>query len=38
MNKLVESNRLLDEKNRKGFKYDKDDRSEPMPNITQFFI
>lgn len=38
MKKLVESNRLFDEKNRKGFEYDKDDRSEPMPNITQFFI
>jgi hypothetical protein len=28
MAKLVESNRLFDEKNRKGFKYDKDDISE----------
>jgi hypothetical protein len=28
MKKLVESNRLFDEKNREGFKYDKDDRSE----------
>ena len=38
MKKLVESNRLFDENNRKGFKYDKDDRNEPMSNITQFFI
>lgn len=38
MEKLVESNRLFDEKNRNGFKYDPNDRSEDMPNITQFFI
>ena len=38
MDKLVESNRLFDEKNRKGFKYDPNDRSEDMPNINQFFI
>jgi hypothetical protein len=28
MDKLVESNRLFDEKNKRGFKYDPDDRSE----------
>lgn len=38
MKKLVESNRLFDEKNRKGFEYDTDNRDETMPNITQFFI
>lgn len=38
MKKLVESNRLFDEKNRKGFEYDPNDRTETMPNITQFFI
>jgi len=38
MDKLVESNRLFDEKNQKGFKYNSDDRSEDNPNITQFFI
>ena len=38
MEKLVESNRLFDEKNQTGFKYNPDDRSEDMPNITQFFI
>ncbi len=38
MEKLIESNRLFDEKNQNGFKYDSNDRSEDMPNITQFFI
>jgi len=38
MEKLIESNRLFDEKNRKGFKYNPDDRSEDIPNINQFFI
>jgi len=38
MKKLIESNRLFDEKNQKGFKYDPNDRNEVMPNITQFFI
>jgi hypothetical protein len=38
MAKLIESNKLFDEKNQKGFKYNPDDRSEDMPNITQLFI
>lgn len=38
MEKLIESNRLFDEKNQKGFKYDSNDRSEDTPNINQFFI
>ena len=38
MVKLIESNKLFDEKNQKGFKYNPDDRSEEMPNINQFFI
>ena len=38
MEKLVESNRLFDDKNQNGFKYDPNDRSEDMPNINQFFI
>lgn len=38
MEKLIESNRLFDEKNRKGFKYNPNDRSEDIPNINQFFI
>jgi hypothetical protein len=38
MTKLIESNKLFDEKNQKGFKYNPDDRSEDMPSITQFFI
>ena len=38
MEKLVKSNKLFDEKNQKGFKYDSNDRSEDMPNINQFFI
>lgn len=36
--KSIESNRLFDEKNQKGFKYNPDDRSEEMSNINQFFI
>jgi hypothetical protein len=38
MAKLIESNKLFDEKNQKGFKYNPDDRREEMPNINQFFI
>ena len=38
MEKLIESNRLFDEKNQTGLKYDPNDRSEDMPNINQFFI
>jgi hypothetical protein len=38
MEKLIESNRLFDEKNQNGFKKNPDDRSEDMPNINQFFI
>ena len=38
MEKLIESNRLFDEKNQTGFKYDSNNRSEDMPNINQFFI
>jgi hypothetical protein len=38
MAKLIESNKLFDEKNQRGFKYNPDDRSEEMPNITQYFI
>ena len=38
MNKLIESNKKFDENNRKGFKYDPNDRSEDTPNINQFFI
>ena len=44
MKNLIESNRLFDEKNRKGFEYDPNDREEDMSNnniityINQFFI
>jgi hypothetical protein len=38
MAKLINSNKKFDEKNQKGFKYNPDDRSEDMPNITQLFI
>ena len=38
MEKLIESNRLFDEKNRKGFKYNPNESSEDIPNINQIFI
>jgi hypothetical protein len=38
MKKLIESNRLFDEKNQNGFKKNPDDRSEDMPNINHFFV
>ena len=37
MDKLIESNKKFDENNRKGFKYDPNDRSEDTPDITNFF-
>jgi hypothetical protein len=38
MAKLIESNKLFDEKNQKGFKYNPNDRSEYIFNVTQYFI
>jgi hypothetical protein len=38
MAKLIKSNKLLDEKNQRVFKYDSNERSEYIFNITQFFI